>query len=306
MRYIVVNPAGASGRAWKLWKTLRPVFDEYGGYKLCRSRKDLGIDEICRRITSRGVPSEIIVIGGDGTFNEAVNGIVDLENTKFGFIPCGTGNDIGRDMGLPSDPKKLVRIMMDSTVKRTCDVGELTIYDGDRLIRRRFNISSDVGFGAATCAYVQRSRLKPLFNRLGLGRLTYLIEAVRVCFSSDTVDIRISCGGKTKTYRRCLCAIVMNHGYEGGGFHFCPDADPDDGMFDICIGSGLSHLEFLRMLPMAYMGKHLSLRGIVAERADTVTMEASRPVWVHTDGEVHGEFRRVSMRVLPEKLKLLL
>lgn len=306
MRYVVVNPIGASGRAWEMWKKLRPVFDEYGGYKLCRSTKKMGIEEICRRITSQGIPSEIIVIGGDGTFNEAVNGIADFENTKFGFIPCGTGNDIGRDMGLPKDPAKLVRTMMDGEIKRTSDIGELTIYGEDRTIHRRFNISSDVGFGAATCAYVQRSRLKPIFNRIGLGRLTYLIEAVRVCFSSDTVDVRITCGKRSKVYRKCLCAIVMNHGYEGGGFNFCPNADPDDGLFDICIGSGLSHIEFLRMLPMAYMGKHLSLRGIVSERADSVVMEASRPVWVHTDGEVHGEFKKVSMKILPQKLKLLL
>ncbi len=306
MKYIVLNPAGASGRTIRMWERLKPVFDEYGEYTLCQSTVSDSIGDICRRVTSRGERTELIVIGGDGTFNEAVNGISDLENTLFGFIPCGTGNDIGRDMGLPDDSEELVRIMSDGEMKRTADIGELAVYLDDKIVRRRFNVSSDVGFGAATCAKVQNSPLKPVFNKLGLGRLTYLIEAISVCFSSKPVTVKVTCNGKSTVYKRNLCVVVMNHGYEGGGFRFCPDADYDDGQLDICIGNGLSHIGFLRMLPLAYMGKHLSLKGITAERTDHVVIQASRPLWVHTDGEVLGMVQKASMRVLPEKLKLLI
>ena len=304
---IVVNPNGASGKAWKLWEELEPVIAGEGCEYVvhCSSMHD-SIKSICRRITSSPGLNAIIVIGGDGSLNEAVNGIEDFKNTLFGFVPCGTGNDIGRDMDLPSDKKALFRSMLDCTVKRTSDVGELTFFEGKKKIIRRFNVSSDMGFGAATCEYVNRSVVKPILNKIGLGKLIYLIGALKVCFSSEPASLRVTCGGRTRYYSRCQCAIVMNHTCEGGGFAFCPDADIDDGLFDICVGNGLSKPAFLGVLPKAYMGKHTRTRGIYIERADRIIIQSNSLQWVHTDGEVIGKTNKVYMRILPEKLNLLL
>ena len=304
---IFVNPAGASGKAWKVWQRAEGVCRSSDcTYTLHCSEPEYGIEEMLAEVTSRGEETAIIVIGGDGTQNEAVNGIRDFGRTRYGFIPCGTGNDMMRDMGLPAGSGELIRRMLDGTVKREIDVGELTFYceDGE-VIRRRFNISSDVGFGAATCELVNRSKIKPLLNRFGLGRLSYLIEAVRVCFTAKPVAVKISCGGRTRLYRKCLCAIAMNHCHEGGGLKFCPNADFTDGRLDLCIGNGLSHLEFLNMLPHAYKGTHLKLRGVYEECSEHIVMTAEQPLWVHTDGEVIGKARRVEMRIIPEKLRLM-
>ncbi|MBQ5316607.1 MAG: YegS/Rv2252/BmrU family lipid kinase [Oscillospiraceae bacterium] len=304
MFHIVVNPTGASGKAWKQWELVEPVFAEVG-YKLYRSTRKQGIEEICRKLTERGKLTKLVVIGGDGTFNEAVNGIADFENTYFGFIPCGTGNDLERDMELDSDRIKLAEKITEGVVRRVSDIGELTAEVYGRTIVRRFNISSDIGFGAATCAHVSQSKLKPILNRIGLGRLTYLIEAIKVCFTSKQPSVRITCNGRTRIYKRCLCAIAMNHRCEGGGFKFCPDADFQDRKLDVCIGNDMSRIAFLKMLPLAYMGKHLKLKGVYSERTDSILMECDEPQWVHTDGEVHGKTRRAQMRIIPEKLKLM-
>ena len=200
---------------------------------------------------------------------------------------------------------RLIVSMLDGEIKRSCDVGELTILDGKNPVSRRFNISCDVGFGAATCAYANNSKIKPLLNRLGIGRAIYLIEAVRVCFTSPANVVTIISGGKKKVYKKCLCAIAMNHKHEGGGFKFCPKADFTDGKLDLIIGNGLSHTEFLRMLPLAYMGKHMKMKGIFSELSDDIRIKSRHPIWVHTDGEVMGMVRKVRIRVLPEKLNLL-
>lgn len=304
---IVLNPAGASGGAKKLWQTLEPAFKASGReYRLHCSAPDKGIEDICRELTSRGEETALIVIGGDGSFNEAVNGIADFGRTAFGFIPCGTGNDMQRDMGLPGDSRELLKRMLDGEVKRCADIGETTFHGEDGSVKvRRFNISSDIGFGAATCALVNESKLKPLLNRIGLGRAVYLVEAIRVCFTAKPAAVKLTCGGRTRLYKKCLCAIVMNHCHEGGGFKFCPNADFTDGKLDICVGNGLNKPEFLRMLPFAYRGTHLKLRGIFEQRAESVVMTADTPLWVHTDGEVLGRSTRVEIRMLPEKLRLL-
>lgn len=305
--HIVLNPAGASGGAAKLCDELLREFERCGAdFELHCSTSERGIEEICRRLTSCGEETALVIIGGDGSLNEAVNGIADLQHTALGFVPCGTGNDMQRDMGLPKDSAALVRRILDGVVRRTADIGETTFYGEDGSVKvRRFNISSDIGFGAATCALVDKSKLKPILNRLGLGRGVYLVEAIRVCFTAKPAAVRLTCGGRTRLYKKCLCAIVMNHCHEGGGFRFCPNADFDDGQFDICVGNGLGKPEFLKMLPFAYAGKHLKLRGIYEQRGDKVVMTSDLPLWVHTDGEVLGRAKRVEIRMLPEKLKLL-
>ena len=303
---IVLNPAGASGKASLIWDEIEPVLKARGcGYTVHTSTERYGIKDICRRLTSRRERVNIIVIGGDGTANEAVNGIADLENTRVGCVPCGTGNDLHRDMKTTKDRAALVAKMLDGEVKRTCDVGELTILDGKKPVSRRFNISCDVGFGAATCAYANNSKIKPILNYLGIGRAIYLIEAVRVCFTSDFNYVTISCDGRRIVCKKCLCAIAMNHQHEGGGFRFAPNADFTDGKLDLIIGNGLTKPEFFRMLPNAYMGKHLRLRGIHELRGRDIRIKSRHPIWVHTDGEVMGMVRKVRIRVLPQKLNLL-
>lgn len=305
---VVINPAGASGKTMELWKQIKPIFDESGhAYVLHKSTKTEGIGDICRKLTSGGRETALVVIGGDGTMNDAVNGIADFERTLFGFVPSGTGNDMVRDMGLPKDKTDIVRRLLECKVRRCADIGELTFYgDNNEITVRKFNISSDIGFGAATCAYVDRSKLKPILNRIGLGRLIYLIQALRVCFTAKPVSAEMICDGEKHIYKRCLCAIAMNHCHEGGGFKFCPNADFTDGKLDICVGDGLSKLAFLRMLPNAYKGTHLRLKNIYELRGERIEMRSAVPLWAHTDGEVVGMSKHVAMRILPEKLRLLL
>ena len=300
---IVINPAGASGNSLKLWKKLRHIFDSVE-CRLHYSSPERPVSEICRRLTAKGRHSNLVIIGGDGTLNEALNGIDCFEETTLGFIPCGTGNDMCRDMDLPKSKKKLAERILQGKVRREADIGELTFYSKET-VKRRFNISSDVGFGAATCAYADRSRIKPLLNRIGLGRLIYLIGALGVCFTSKPADVLLSVDGRKTRCPRCLCIIVMNHCYEGGGFKFCPHADFTDGKLDIVYGDGLSKLEFLRMLPNAYKGTHIKLRGITELRGNAITICSKQPLWMHTDGEVLGKAKRAEMRLLPQKLRLL-
>jgi YegS/Rv2252/BmrU family lipid kinase len=248
-----------------------------------------------------------VIIGGDGSLNEAVNGICDLKHTALGFVPCGTGNDMCRDMAIPDDSKALVERIMEGGVKHYADIGETTFYGEDGSVKvRRFNISSDIGFGAASSALVNKSKLKPILNRFGLGRAIYPVEAIKVCFTAKPAAVKLRCGGKTRLYKKCLCAIVMNHCHEGGGFKFCPNADFSDGLFDVCVGNGLGKLAFLRMLPFAYKGTHLKLPGIYEQRGESIVMTSDVPLWVHTDGEVLGRAKRVEIRMLPEKLRLLI
>ncbi|MBR6394322.1 MAG: YegS/Rv2252/BmrU family lipid kinase [Ruminococcus sp.] len=304
---IVVNPAGASGKAWTLWEELKPLFDDADcEYTLYKSTLTEGIESICNKITKDKKGVRLVVIGGDGTLNEAVNGIADFSETMFGFIQCGTGNDMSRDMELPDDKKELAKRILDGTVNRCSDVGELVFEDNGKRRSRLFNISSDIGFGAASCEYVNNSKLKPFLNKIGLGKAAYLFGALKVCFTSKPGTVLVNYEGKTYKYKKCLAAIAMNHCYEGGGFKFCPDADFNDGKLDLCIGSGVSYPAFVRLLGLSKKGKHKGKKGITLHRSESFSMISDRPLYVHTDGEVQCKTKKVQVRLLPDKLQLML
>lgn len=306
--HVVVNPAGASGRAWKLWEKLEPMFQlSEHEYILYRSTRQKGITEICQEVTSQGKEVRLIIIGGDGTVNEAVNGIADFEHTLFGFVPCGSGNDLALDLGLPKDKKEIVKQLLQGDVKRIQDVGEVVYFDHeDKPHKRRFNISCGFGFDAEICAFVERSKLKKILNRIHLGKLIYLIQGIHVIFTTQLTPLELTYNGKTDSFLKCLFVAGMNHCYEGGGFKFCPHAKADDQQLDLCIADGLKRFDFFRIFPYAYTGKHLQFKGVKEDRCKQIEIKAKRPLWLHTDGEVIGEYTKIEMHILPKCLKLMI
>lgn len=318
----VVNPAGASGRTGKEWKKIEELFKDRCEYRVHFSSPAHGIEAICRELTSGDGPVDLVIVGGDGSMNEAVNGIVNFDTVRVGIIPCGSGNDLGKDMGLPADRKKLCDRILEGKVRRVSDIGEVIYYCRDmRLdtdtkktvpvtetgeIRRRFNISCGIGFDAAICADAEVSPAKEILNRLRIGKLIYIREALHTIFRTEPVRIRVCFDGtREMPVPGCLFIAGMNHRYEGGGFKFCPNADDTDGLLDFCIGDNLTRFDFFRIFPYAYSGAHVRFNGVYQERAKEAEIRADRPLWVHTDGEIVYMSSHIAMRIAEEKLRLL-
>lgn len=320
--HIVLNPVGASGRAKKTWKKIQPRFDQAPfPYVLHESTKEKGIEEIVKEITSLGEEIDLIVIGGDGSFNEAVNGIQDFSKTRFGMIPCGSGNDLAKDIGLSKNIDEVVDTLLQFEVKRVADVGEIVLHNHMYIIDpfthymddsvytdekiRRFNISAGFGFDAEICAYVLVSKTKQLLNRVHLGKLCYLVEGTRAIFSTKLVPVEMNIDGEEVKIDQCLFVAAMNHAYEGGGFRFGPTAKYDDGQLELCIANGLSRFDFFRIFPYAYRGNHVKFDGVSIRKGKEIRLKSREPLWIHTDGEVFCKTTDVTIRLNPHKLQML-
>ncbi len=298
---IVVNPATGSGRGMKTFHKIRPFLErEKIPYRLHCSKEGKSIGDIVRELSS-GKPCDIIMIGGDGSMNEAVNGIKDFDNTRLAYIPSGSGNDLSRDLGIRSAVKEIRRITSD-TGSRLVDIG-LCEYNGKK---RLFNISSGLGFDAETCYFADRSSLKGMLNRVGLGKLIYILTALRLIFQNKTFDLKVKTpDGETKEYHKCLFVVGMNHRYEGGGFMFCPEADDSDGLLDICLVDGVTPLNFLWMFPAALKGKHVKYKEISIFRAESIELCVNRPCHIHHDGESDSKTDLVRLSIFDKKLRLI-
>ncbi len=307
MFHIIINPETASGHGIKAWKELKPIVDAQNiDYKLYVSSEKNEFGKIFRKLTSRLSGSDyvnIIVIGGDGSMNEAVNSIKDYRRTRIAFISTGSANDLSKALCDYKDKNELISAIAEGKIKRSVDIGLLQAEGRERL----FNISSGLGFDAEICEVANRVGLKHFLNRIRLGKLVYILVAIKLILKNKKFLCRITYDGNTdRVYEKCLFATVMNTAYEGGGFKFCPEASDTDGILDICIADSINPLRFFALFPMAYKGKHVGKRGLYIEKAKKIRIRTEEPVFVHTDGEVSFKSNDMTISLYPEKLNLLL
>lgn len=301
MYHVIVNPASRSGKGLRIWQEqVMPVLKkENVPYAVHFSKQSGGVADIVSELfaDSDHLPEDeqftLIILGGDGTMNEAVQAIPPGVAATMGYIPTGSSNDLARDLGIPKNPEAALELILHTGKARPMDLGVLTYPDGES---RRFCVSCGLGYDAAVCEEVQRSRMKTFMNKLGLGKLTYLGIALKQLFATKAISGRLTLeDGDPIDIGRMLFVAGMNHRFEGGGFMFCPNADDSDGLLDLCAAGDLPKLLVLFALPTAFKGKHYRFKGITPYRAKRFTLEADTPLWAHTDGEVGRKVNRITV-----------
>ena len=312
---IVINPSGASGRTLNFFnRKVKPLFESSGEeFRIHYSTLDHDLDAILKEITEDGEKHTIVITGGDGSMNIAVNGLKYPDRNLIGFIPAGSGNDLAKALGITRDPDIAVKNILSRKVLRKLDLCEAVmdgVYDQNgRLLKegricRKFNISCGAGFDAEICAKAGAGS-KSFLNKIGLGKLIYIATALKVIFSVKMIPANIRKDSYEQQYEKMLLAVVMNTSFEGGGFRFCPEADGMDGKLDFCIGSNLGRLDFFRIFPYAYSGAHVRFKGVETGRIQRLTVDSDEPLWIHTDGEVPGRTKHLEVYLTGEQLQMI-
>lgn len=304
MKYnFIVNPHSRSGKGGMIWEILEPELKkrqtDYEGFLTEHPGHAI---TLAQQITGDGQEHVIVILGGDGTVNEVVNGIEDVEKITLGYIPTGSSNDLARGLGLPKEPLDALDVVLNSGQTQKMDIGLLT--RGGK--ERRFAVSAGIGFDAAVCHQAAISSLKVLLNRLKLGKLTYVAIALGRLFCDNPVRAQITLDDKeAKTFERVYFAAAMNNSYEGGGFHFCPNARNDDGLLDVIVISKLPKLAVLLLLPTAYKGWHTHFPGIFVFQCRKATIETEEALAVHTDGEPIFLRKKIIAGLLGKQIRVI-
>ncbi len=249
----------------------------------------------------------IFLVGGDGTANEVINGITDFSRIRFGYIPTGSGNDLGRGLQVGSDPVSRMKHLLKSRETVQMDLGEVCLSNGKT---RRFAISAGIGLDAEACRRAQTSELKVRLNKLGLGKLTYALLTVSALFSMPFADGTLSYRnkkGEVKTLhvKKMIFAAAMNHKWEGGGVPMAPKADAFDGRLSMITVGGLFRLQALCLFPLLLLGKQERSKHFHHLNTSSITIRTNKPMVIHADGEVCGTATAVRFTCLPGKLTVI-
>ncbi|MBQ6588917.1 MAG: diacylglycerol kinase family lipid kinase [Butyrivibrio sp.] len=330
MYYCIVNPSARSGKGKEIWEKLEKKFDEKGfEYRAVFTKGPGHATKLARNLTTKAPegendstnkkhesPIKLVVLGGDGTLNEVVNGIQDFENTLVGYIPIGSSNDFARDLSYPKDIDTLLDKIIEAQNVRTLDLGKLTynsmsretsrLHDDKIAVTRIFDVSSGIGFDAAVCEQALSSGTKNFLNKIGLGKLTYGSIALRQLLGAEKVPCEIILdNGESIHLKRFIFIAAMIHHHEGGGFNFAPKADLTDGKFDIVYAGDMPAIKMLFTLPMSFLGNYYWIKGVGHHVVRKATIKTDKPMWVHTDGEVSVKSDHITWECLQQKLRMM-
>lgn len=283
MYHFIVNPNARSGLGQKVWDGLETILrTKQIEYEVHFTKYQKHATMLTKKITSDGNEHTVVALGGDGTVNEVVNGIVDFDKTILGYIPIGSSNDFARGLKLPKEPEKALETILICPHLHPMNVGELRYKDK----LRRFAVSCGLGFDADIVHESVVSPVKYVLNKMKLGKLTYVLVAVHRLFLTTPCTMTITLDNKEKlTFQKAYFVALMNNRYEGGGAMFCPNADNGDDMLDFAVAYDMPKLKVLCMFPTAFVGKHTLFKGVYVGKASQIEIVSENPLPVHTDGE---------------------
>lgn len=217
----------------------------------------------------------LVVVGGDGSVNEVVNGIAGRQ-VELAVIAKGTGRDFARTHGIPTRFDDAVRVALQGRT-RELDLGHVRFTAGERYFA---NVAS-LGMSGAVA-----QRANSMSKALG-GRVTFFYALVRefMTWSNTTVRLRTEEGQRSGLMHD---VVVANGHFHGGGMKLTPDAQTNDGLFDVLLIGDVSKLDFVTTAPKLYRGTHVTHPKVEILRSPWVEVDADRPLPVETDGELVG------------------
>lgn len=289
---VILNPAAGGGKALKALARVHGVLKRLDRPYAIHVTKERGdaIEAACR--LAEGGAERILAVGGDGTLHEVANGIHRAAaSPALGIVPIGHGRDFARTVGTEKNVELAVLKAVDAA-PRPIDLGVVTYADGTS---RAFLNIAGLGFDAIVAERAQTSRLPG-------ANLPYLASALSTLVGFQNIGIRVESEGET-IETRAVFVQVANARFMGGGFHFAPMAQIDDGLLDVCVVGDFGKLELVRHIPKVYGGKHTGLTKFRHLRAASVHISSTSTARLQLDGELLGE-TPVTFSVVPGGIRL--
>lgn len=302
--FVVVNPAAGGGRAGKNWpKISRELKEAIGAFDAALTTKSGDATVLVRDAVANGA-KRIIAVGGDGTVNEAVNGLCDGErapahNVSLGFVMYGTGGDFRRSFDMPKGVRAAIE-RLKSGRTQVIDLGRLSYTGPDGMPSLRwFNNISSFGFSGEVVRAVNAARISKLFG----GKFSFLWNSFLELRKYEGCKVDITIDGSTVSQNVCTAAIC-NGRFFGGGMMMAPNAALDDGSFDVVIVRQEPPLTIFDMR-LLYSGAHLNHPNVSVHRGRKIEAKplSNAPIYLDVEGEAPGSLP-ATFEVVPRALRI--
>jgi YegS/Rv2252/BmrU family lipid kinase len=282
---LIVNPSSGNGRGESILPEVEAELDKrhLSFRTVITDSLEHGVEEALRAAEAEEIP---VVLSGDGLIGQA-GGALARGTTPLGILPGGRGNDLARVLGIPDEIPAAVDVLAAGR-EREIDVGEVN--------GRRFLGIASAGFDSQANQLANETR----FVR---GNLVYAYAALRTLAGWKHATFTVTLDGERFEHTGYSVAVANNKAF-GGGMMMAPDAELDDGLFDVVLSGPVSKRRFLTNLPKVFKGTHVDEPEVSVRRAARVEVSADRPFAVYCDGE-HLSDLPAELRLLNRALRVI-
>jgi diacylglycerol kinase (ATP) len=278
----IVNPVAAGGKTARVWPSIE---EELRAHNLPFDFRFTDAPGPATALAREGVEQGygmVVAVGGDGTVNEVVNGLMSPESEKaeavLGVIITGRGSDLARTIGIPSD------------YSEACA----------RLAGQRQRYFVNVGGGGFDAEVAERANRAP--NFMG-GTIPYLSSLVTTLIAYRNKEVELILDEEQPMKMVVNSVVVANCQYFGGGMRVAPDADPHDGLFDVVVIGDIDKVDLLMTVPKVYDGTHITHPQVDVYRARRVHVHSPQRLLLQVEGEVCGE-APLTFQIIPSALQI--
>jgi diacylglycerol kinase (ATP) len=299
----IVNPHAGHGSTGSSWPVIEALAkDRLGSFETLITKRP-GDAAIFAKNAVADKANLLVCVGGDGTLNEVINGVMNHEksaqsNVTLGFIPNGTGCDFVRTVSIPQNIEQALDLVVAGSVC-SMDLGALVFRDHKGRDRYRFfhNIAS-FGLGGDVAQRVNRTTK-------ALGPFVSFMWATLISvFLYGSKSIRILVDGNFEKEVSVWNVIVANGQYHGGGMWVAPDASVHDGLLHVTIIGNLTIPEVLIHLPKLYNGRICDIDKVITLTGEKVVAISDSRVLLEVDGEQPGMLP-VAVEIVPDALRII-
>ena len=299
---IIVNPTAGRGAGGRAIPEIEHLLSTHGlEFDLVRTERPWHAAELARESAVAGY-DVVVAVGGDGTANEVLNGLMQAKEASastaaMGILCVGRGNDFAYSMSIPSELERGCWALAQGQ-RRTVDVGKVTggLYPQGRYFGNGVGIGFDavVGFEAVKMTWLS-------------GFPSYIVAVLKTVFLYFKAPLtKIEYAEQTIT-QPSLMISIMNGRRMGGGFYMAPEGKPDDGTFDLCIAREVSRARIFALIPHFLKGTQATqepIRMLQARHVVVTAVEGALPA--HADGETLCiEGQRLEMELLPSQIEMI-
>lgn len=283
---LVINPI-AGNRAFRFIKRIEDLFRKRASLATFITKKRGDAFAYAREVQGTEL---IVVAGGDGTFNEVINGLLSggrAGGVALAFLPLGTTNVLAKELGIPEDIEKAVQLALTGTPKKIC-LG--------RINGRYFSLMAGIGFDGETVYGVRGNLIKKIS-----GKGAYILSGIKTLFRYSPPPIRIRTPGKEITG---YTAIIGKASCYGGYFRVTPKASLTEPVLDLCVFTGNRRRDFLRYVIGVVRKRHLSFTDVVYEKCAEIEATSPGTVHIQIDGDYFGTLP-ARIDVVPDAISLI-
>ncbi|MBW6491368.1 MAG: diacylglycerol kinase family lipid kinase [Lentimicrobium sp.] len=300
--FVIVNPNAGRRKGEKDWLEIAALLNEAGiGFTNIFTEHPNHAVKLARKYIEAGF-RKIIVVGGDGTLNEVVNGVFTQKkypttDITLAMIPVGTGNDWGRSFNIPSGYKEAIDLIARMQT-RVQDVGKVHYMSKELSKHRHFINMAGLGFDAMVA-----KRTNKVKQEGKSGPFSYLISLFTSLISYNDSKVKVVVDDKELNANVFTMSVAICK-FNGGGMMQAPNAIPDDGLFDVTVITRVSRFLVIRSVKKLYDGSFLALPQVKTFRGKKVEIESNPPLFLETDGESLGH-TPMSFEVIPLSINVV-